>query len=66
MATRAADDFDTIRAMMEALHAPAMCRIVPARTLTDCLKSSTRCTESCPDRDRWTGPDASNGESAYR
>lgn len=32
------------------------CKLNGNMSLTDCLRSPTKCGENCPDRDYWTGP----------
>ena len=58
--TPAADDFDVIRARIDALRAEAVrhCPIVRVRTLYDCLRSPTPCSSECPHRGDWLGPES--------
>jgi hypothetical protein len=66
MRTPAIDDFDVIgRRMREIAETEvARCRVVPERTLFNCLRSPGKCPEACPDRADWLGPNE-DGTAAW-
>ena len=58
MAAAWADDYDTIRAAREVIRAneAQRCPVDSNRKLYDCLRSLSRCGDSCQYRDDWIGP----------
>ena len=58
MATRAADDVDTIYASILRIRDESVpkCPISEARRLYDCLRSPAKCGATCPHKDGWIGP----------
>lgn len=63
MRSRAADDADTITTRINELREEAKprCPNNPGITLYNCLRSSSRCGDSCPHAKDWMGP---SGEPA--
>ena len=52
-----ADEFDAIRARLAQLREEAIprCPMLPTQTLHECLRSSSRCNNSCPNHGDWIG-----------
>ena len=53
------EDFDFISARIIELRREAVpkCKVT-SNPLFECLRSSAKCGDSCPDRDAWVGPEA--------
>lgn len=56
---RAADDATAISARIQEIRQAEtpMCPVHEGRTLYDCLRSSSRCSDSCEYHRDWIGPE---------
>jgi hypothetical protein len=55
--TYAHEDFDAIQAAMIAIREAAKPRCAQSgQTVHDCLRTSARCPETCPNHEFWVGP----------
>lgn len=59
MSTRAADSFAEILANRDRIRKEAepQCPFSPGRNLYDCLRSTARCGDACPNKNDWIGPE---------
>lgn len=56
----AANDFEVIRTRVEELRKtegyPRKCPQVADRLLYDCLRNPVKCSDQCPHKEDWVGP----------